>query len=324
MAVQTGEGMAISLLRILPNDLAEQLLGRLDKTVSDRLRTSLSSQTTQPTSEELDGALTEFFDLMRISHRGPVRSGNASETEPVQLTPVPSPSVEAQSPPPDPIIELRGLSTDKLLKVLDGEPPAVTALLLTVLDQPVASALLKGLPNEKRAAVAVRFSQPGNRNYTLVQQLARAVVDKGRRLAEQPSETPPDTRIVELAAMLRGLPREERKTLFASMAESDAALTDRVKEKLFRFEDVLKIDDRAVQGILAQLNLKVIAIALKGADEGVSTKVTNNISSRARELLQEEIGLLGSVSAEQLEEAQKEIVALIRQGDEDGKFTISE
>ena len=257
MAAQSGEAMAANLLRVLPGDLAEQVLGRLDKAVSARLRTGLYAPDTPP-AEELDAALNEFFDLLRISDRG--RTAGASDSD----RGMPSRSVEAQvgvilgggsirhpRPPPTRPSNSANCPSEKMLKVLDGEPPAVTAMLLTVLDQPTASAVLRGLPAEKRASVAVRFSKPGNRNYSLIQQLARAVVDKGRRLAEQPTETPADTRISELAGMLRGLPREERLTLFKSMNETDAQLTERVKEKLFKFDDVLKIDDRALQGILA-------------------------------------------------------------------------
>ncbi|MEO2089225.1 MAG: FliG C-terminal domain-containing protein, partial [Gemmataceae bacterium] len=191
-------------------------------------------------------------------------------------------------------------------------------------EPPTAAAVLKGLPAEQRVDVAVRFSLPGTRNYQLLQQLARAVVDKGRRLAEQPSEAAPDARITDLAAMLRSMPRPDRVALLEKMATSDKMLTDKVREKLFKFADVLKLDDRSLQGILAQLNLKSIALALKGADEAIAAKVTNNISSRARELLQEEIGLLGTVPPGETEAAQKEVTNLIRQGEEEGKFVLGE
>lgn len=328
MAAQSGDVMAATLLRLLPDDLTEQLLGRMDASVSVRVRENLDTLPAQVSTDEIDLALAEFFDLLRLSDRG--RALFTERTESGEYRPLARPpggQAAAQpepAPATDPITQLRDLPVEKLLKVLDGEPPAVTALILTVLDQSAAAAVLRGLPADQRVPVAVRYSQPGNRNYSLVQQLARAVAEKGKRLAEQPSETPADTRIAELAAMLRGLPRQERVSLFQAMGETDQQLTDRVKEKLFNFEDLLKLDDRSVQGLLAQLNIKTIATSLKGADEQMTAKVTNNISSRARELLQEEISLLGSVTPEQLIDARKEVVTLIRQGEEEGRFSLGE
>ena len=173
-----------------------------------------------------------------------------------------------------------------------------------------------------RVQVAMRFSQPGSRNYALIQKLARAIVDKGRRLAEQPAETPPDTRIADLAAMLRGLPRADRTAVFKSLGETDPELTARVKEKLFKFADVATVEDRPLQTMLQQLNLKTIATALKGADDAISAKVTGNLSGRARELLQEELSLLGSVSNTQVEDARKEILQLLMKAEEEGQISL--
>jgi flagellar motor switch protein FliG len=277
--------------------------------------------------------LAEFFDLLRIADR-------ARSLIPVELTPAPDspqPSTARGKkppapprpgmpppppPPPDPVDDLRDLSPEKLLKVLEGEPAAAVALVLTVLDMETAGAVMKGLPTEVRAQVAMRFSQPGSRNYALIQQLSRAIVDKGRRLAEQPTEPPPDARIADLAAMLRTLPRADRTAAFKTMKEADPQLTDRVREKLFKFADLAKVDDRPLQGMLQQLNLKVIATAMKGADDAIIAKVTNNISGRARELLQEEMSLLGAVSAAQVEDARREILMLLIKAEEEGAVTI--
>lgn len=335
MAAESGDEMAGTLLQVLPADVAEQVLGRLPAAVADRCRAAAEAAAGPPPAVALEAALAEFFDLLRILDRArqatepaaageyrPTAGGRPPATGGRPANPY-EPPVPLQ-PADDPIADLRSLPTDKLLKVLDGEPPAVIALILTVLDTATAGTVLKGLPTDQRAAVAVRFSQPGTRNYPLTLQLARAVSDKGRRLAEQPSETAPDARILELAAMLRNLPRQERIDLFTKMSETDPALCERVKAKLFKFDDVLRLDDRALQGLLAQLNLKVVAVSLKGADEAITAKVTNNISSRARELLQEEIGLLGAISAAQVEEARTEVVKMIAQGEEEGRFVVGE
>jgi flagellar motor switch protein FliG len=322
MAARTGEEMAVTLLRVLPPEVAEQVLARLDPAAAARLRPGLA-----PPPDELDPALTEFFDLLRIADRARALTAPAAgEYRPVagggtrgkrSGGPPPGPP-----PPPDPVIELRELPPDKLLKVLEGEPAAATALVLTVLDTDTAGDVMKGLPADLRVQVAMRFSQPGSRNYSLIQKLARAIVDKGHRLAEQPAQTPPDTRIADLAVILRALPRADRAAVFKTMSETDPELTARVKEKLFKFADLATVDDRSLQGMLQQLNLKTIATALKGAEDAVTAKVTGNLSGRARELLQEELSLLGSVSNVQVEDARKEVMQLLMKAEEEGSITL--
>lgn len=327
---QTGEEMAVTLLRALPPEVAEQVLGHMHPAAAARLRSALPATPAAPSPDDLSPALSEFFDLLRIADRArALASGDAVLAGENAQTPggkykgrgayVP-PTDEPR--PPDPVTELRDLPPEKLLKVLEGEPAAAVALVFTVLDTDIAGIVMRGLPTDVRAQVAMRFSQPGVRNYTLIQRLARAIVDKGRRLAEQPAQTPPDTRIADLAAMLRALPRNERKAVLDTMGGADAELTERVREKLFKFTDMAKVDDRSLQGMLQQLNLKTIAVALKGADESVAAKMTSNISGRARELLQEEMSLLGSVSAAQVDDARKEILKLLLKAEEDGSITI--
>lgn len=329
MAARSGDELAVTLLRALPPDVAEQVLARLDPAVAARLKAALPATPSPPPPDELDPALAEFFDLLRIADRARQLSSPtaAGEYRPVagggpRTRAGGGVSADGTPPPPDPINDLRDLPPDKLLKVLEGEPAAATALVLTVLDTVTAGAVMKGLPQDLRAQVAMRFSQPGSRNYALIQQLSRAIVDKGRRLAEQPAETPPDTRITDLAAMLRTLPRADRTAVFKTMNEADPALTQRVREKLFKFADIAKVEDRPLQGMLQQLNLKVIATALKGADDAITAKMTNNISGRARELLQEEMSLLGAVSAAQVEDARKEILQLLLKAEEEGSISI--
>lgn len=330
MAAQTGEEMAVILLRALPPEVAEQVLGRLNPSAAARLRAALPTTPSAPSPADLTPALAEFFDLLRIADRArALTAGDAVAGE--NSTAAPGSGYKGRGAwtppteeprPPDPVTELRDLHPEKLLKVLEGEPAAAVALVFTVLDTDIAGQIMRGLPANLRAQVAMRFSQPGVRNYPLIQQLARAIVDKGRRLAAQPAQAPPDTRIADLAAMLRALPRSERKAVLETMGGTDAELTERVREKMFKFADLAKVDDRALQGMLQQLNLKVIAVALKGADESVAAKMTSNISGRARELLQEEMSLLGSVTAAQVEDARKEILKLLMKAEEDGTITI--
>jgi flagellar motor switch protein FliG len=313
----TGEHLTAALLRALPPDLAEQLLGRMGP-AGDRLRAAVAAPAVPP-PEDLDAALAEFFDLHRILERGYVSTAVPAG----EYGPLAKPT-EAEPPPPeDPIESVKKLSIDRLVRALDGEPPSAVALVLGRLDPALAGTVLKGLPPEVRADIALRYSQPGPRNFALVNQIARVVAQKGNTLAEQPADAETD-RIADLAAMLRGLPRPERLALLQKIEATDFDLAAKLKAKLFRFSDLLKLEDRPLQQLLSQLNLRSIATALKGADPAISEKILKNISARSRELLNEEVEMLGSISAARVQEGQDEILTLLRQYEEEGKIVLEE
>ena len=320
MAGMTGNQIAVTLLRALPADAAEQLLSRLDAGASDRIRSQLRDSVGPPPDSDIDSSLNEFFDLYRIAERGLLPA--PPPPAPITLTSaVPAGQPE---PEPDPIAALRELPADRLSRALDGEPPAAVALLLSVLDKPAAAAVMKGLSQDQRAEVALRFSQPGYRNHAVVQRLARAVVERGTALPTEPPPTPAEDRINDLAAMLRELPRGERILVMLKVENTDPELATKVRAKLYKMEDLLKVQDRQLQTLLAQIDMKTLACSLKGVDERVSTKLSANISSRARDMLQEEIGLMGNISTQQVITAQAELMYLFRQFEEEGKITIEE
>jgi flagellar motor switch protein FliG len=320
----SGEQITTTLLKALPADLAEQVLKKLAPPVADRLRIQMATNTTPATPTQIDESLGEFFDLYRISERG---RALGILTDKAQAGKPGGPAPEDLGPDADgsdPIGSLRALPLDKLQKVLEGESPAAITLIMSVLEPANAAVILGGLPPEVRSDVAVRFTRPGDRNYSLIKQLAKAIAERGQKLEEALTTAAPEERISDLAMMLRKLPRPDRVALLQTMDTTDAELGQRVREKLYRFDDVLKLDDRATQGLLSQLNLKVIAKCLKGAEETISKKITNNISARARDLLQEELSLLGSVTPAQVEEARKEFLATLRQAEEQGTVTIAD
>lgn len=321
MAVLTGNQIAVTLLRALPADAAEQVLSRIDGGASDRIRGQLRDSVGPPLDADVDAALTEFDDLYRIYQRG-LLPPPPPPPAPVVLTPATPPG--QPEPEPDPILDLKGVPTDKLLRALDGEQAPAIALLLTVMDKPVATAVMKGLSQDQRADVAMKFSQPGGRNHAVVQRLAKAVAERARLLPDEPPPTPADDRIEDLAAMLRELPRAERILVLLKVENTDPELATKVRTKLYKMEDLLKVEDRQLQGLLAQIDMKTLACSLKGADEAVAAKLSANISSRARDLLTEEIGLLGSISNQQVTTARAELMYLFRQFEEEGKITIEE
>ena len=229
MADAPGEDVALLLLRALPTDVAGTILGRLGGEVAERLRKRLSTAPATPlTGNDLDAALGQFFDLQRIAGRTP----GTGEYRPVAPPPPAAPAT--------PVDELRGLPPDRLARALEGEQVGTIALILSCLDPTAAGQVMKRLPLDSRAEIAVRMTKLGARNQVLLQQLARAVADKGRRLGDVPPEPSQEEVITNLADMLRALPRGERFPVIRKIETVDAELAAKVMEKLSRIEDLLK------------------------------------------------------------------------------------
>lgn len=316
MADGPGEDVAVLLLRALPDDVAGAILGRMGGELANRLRKRLATPSVAPAKgEDLDAALTQFFDLQRIAERTPAAG---------EYRPVASPPPAESGTPANPIEELRSLPPDRLARALDGEQAGAIALILSCLDANAAGRVMKRLPVDIRADIAVRMTRLGSRNQVLLQKLARAVAEKSRGLNEAPPEPTRDQAITNLADMLRAMPRAERYPVIRKIEAVDPELAAKVLEKLTRIEDLLKIPDRQLQGLLAKLDVKTIAIALKNVASNIRGKVTSNMSSRSRTVLDEESELLGEVVSSRVQEAQAKVLALIRKGEEDGEIVMEE
>lgn len=316
MADTPGDDVALILLRVLPAEVAELILGRLDPAAAGRLRGRLRAAPAEaPPGTELDSALAHFFDLQRIAERAaiPVAGyGPASVAEPKPET------------PPNPIEEVRSLPPDRLAKALEGEQPGTVAMVLSCLDPAAAGAVMKRMPLEVRADIGLRMAKAGGRNASLIHRLAAAVAEKGRRLGELPPEPTQDELISNLADMIRAMPRPERMPVVRKIEITDPDLAAKVVERLLRIEDLVKIPDRQLQGLLAKLDVKTIATALKDVDPSVRNKVSSNMSSRARTVLDEESELLGAVPGSRVKEAQGKVLALVLKAEEDGEIVMEE
>ncbi len=306
MAKTSGEDVAILLLRVLPADVAETVLGQMTADAGSRLRTRLRSAPAEPPPpREMDAALAQFFDLRRIAGR---------------TVPPPNTAAVPPTPPANAIDELKTLSADQLARALSGEQPGAIAMLLSCLDPVATGQVVRRLPAEIRTDIAVRLTKSSTRNPTLLQPLAKAVVGKARQLKDSPPEPTQDELIHNLADMLRTFPRTDRTPIVQKLEDSDPELAAKIIERLYRIEDILRIPDRQVQMLLGKLDVKTVAVALKGAAPTLRQKVTSNMSSRSKTVLEEESELLGAIPDSTVREAQQKILAAIRKGEEDGQI----
>ncbi|AMV25638.1 Flagellar motor switch protein FliG [Gemmata sp. SH-PL17] len=312
MANAPGEDVAVLLLRALPADVAENVLGQMGADDGERLRIKLRTAPVEPPpANDLDAAVAQFFDIQRIAQRITAASAPPAPTEPAE-----------PEPPVSPIEELKTVSAEQLARALDGESSGAIAMLLSSLDAKTTGNVIRRLPPDIRPDIALRLTKPGPRNLALLQPLAKAVLEKVYKLKDVPPEPSQEELIQNLADMLRTFPRTDRTPVVLKLEETDPELATRVIEKLYRIEDIMRIPDRQVQMLLGKLDVKTVAVALKGAAPAIRQKVTSNMSSRSKSVLEEESELLGSIADSVVREAQTTVLAAIRKGEEDGQITM--
>jgi flagellar motor switch protein FliG len=125
-----------------------------------------------------------------------------------------------------------------------------------------------------------------------------------------------------LVEIINRADRGTEKLILEGLEQRDPELADEVRSRMFVFEDLINLDDRAVQLVLRQVEVANLAIALKGVSNAVRSKVMNNMSERAAVTLGEEIELLGPVRIQTVDEAQTEVVRMIRLLEEEGQIIV--
>lgn len=321
----SGEEAAAVLLRALPTDVLDLILTRLNPESSAKLRARIDLVRQRPTgTDRLDGALQTFFGAQRRLGQGgaDAEGGSGRPADPPAKKKVEKLNLATEADTPVAIHHLRDIPPDLLVRVLSDEQVPTVAMVMSVLDPSMATEVMKRFPAAKRPELAVRLTQRGSKNAELTEILAKAVVEKAIKLASAPPEPSSDDRIRNLAAMLRGLKREERMEIIEALNQSDPEACAKVKEQLYLFDDILRVEDRGLQTVLVELDMPTLAPALSGASEDVKAKILKNISSRARTMLDEEIGLLGTVAPAKVQMARTKVVGILRKFEEEGKIVI--
>ncbi len=209
----------------------------------------------------------------------------------------------------------------QLLNFIQYEHPQTIALIMAYLDTEQASAVLSALPAELQVDVARRLALMESTSPEILREVENILEHKLSTVVTQ--DYTQAGGVETLIAILNRVDRATEKTIIETLEVQDPELAEEIKKLLFVFEDIVLLDDRAVQLVLRQVDSHDLALALKGAGEEVMNKIKRNISKRAAQMLQEEIDYMGPVRLRDVEEAQQKIVAEIRRLEEQGQIIIS-
>ena len=209
----------------------------------------------------------------------------------------------------------------QLRSFIADEHPQVIALVLAHITADKASLVLSGLPPEQQAEVAHRIAVMDRATPEIIRNV-ESILERKLSSVLQPAEV---SRVGGLGPLVNIINRSDRSTerqIVEGLETLDAELAEEVRSRMFLFEDIVSLEDRAVQLVLRQVETSELAMALKGVGDTVRAKITGNLSERAAENLLEEADLLGPVRLAQVEEAQQSVIRTIRSLEERGEIMI--
>lgn len=216
---------------------------------------------------------------------------------------------------------LRKADADFLINLLRGEYPQTIALILAHIDPKRTADVIEGLEVEFGAEVLYRMARMDKVSPEMLNLIETSLGDRaalnleqGMRAAGGPSA---------VAEVMNYIAGSAEKALLESLAARDPEIAEQVENLMFVFEDIILLDDRAIQRVLQDIEMPDLALCLKKASEEVKDKILSNMSQRAIQGLEDEMDYLGSVRVKDVEAAQAKVVARIRQLEAQGEIALS-
>lgn len=217
---------------------------------------------------------------------------------------------------------LRRVDPQMVLSFLQDEHPQTITLVLAHMDPKQAAAVLSGLDEQVQADIAHRLAVMERTSPDVVKQVESYLQ---RRLSTvlQPNESAVVGGLQPLVDIINHSDRNTERLILEGLEQRSTELAEEVRARMFMFEDVTQLEDRAVQILLRSVDNKDLAVALKGVKDEVRDKFVSNMSERAGLSLVEDMDVLGPVRVKQVEEAQAAIIRQIRVLEESGDIVIS-
>ena len=216
---------------------------------------------------------------------------------------------------------VRKTDPSQLLNFIQDEHPQTIAMILSYLTPAQSAMVLGALPPEKQSDVAKRIAMMDRTSPDVIKEVERVLE---RRLASLVNQ---DYTVVggvdAIVNILNTVDRATEKHIMESLQIEEPELADEIRKKMFVFEDILLLDDLAIQRVLRDVDNNDLAVALKNANDEVQNVCFKNLSKRLAAMIKEDMDFMGPVRMKDVEEAQQKIVGVIRRLEDAGEIVIS-
>ena len=211
------------------------------------------------------------------------------------------------------------VNVDALTGYLQGEHPQTIAMVLAHLPPEISAEILMKLPEEGKGDIALRVAQLGQVPEEVVRDVDDALRTGLRDLGSGGAETGGVQALVDI---LNNADKTTEDIVMETLEEEQEDLAGEIKQLMFVFEDLLEVDDRGMREILKKVESSQLTLALKTASEEMKQKIVSNLSTRASEMLLEDLEVMGPVKLSEVETAQQEIVDAAKELEADGTITL--
>jgi flagellar motor switch protein FliG len=217
---------------------------------------------------------------------------------------------------------LRKADPQQLAKFIHNEHPQTIALVLSHLNSSQAAALLSSLPQDLQTDVAMRMAHIDQISPDIINKIAAVIEQKLKTLGEFSRESYGGVKAV--AEMMNRLDLNVGKDILNTIESHDAKLYETIRHLMFVFEDLMQLDLRDLKELIQKVDKKVLTVAMKGTSEQLKARIFSVLSQRSAEMLREDIEVIGAVKIREVETAQQQIIAVIREMEKDGSLSLQQ
>lgn len=318
----TGEQKAAILLRAIGEEAAAQVMKQLDPKEIKKLG-SFMNATAQISRDEEDSVISdfqaasatgevqfqgkEFIKSVLIKALGPEKAARIIES----MTRRSYPGLEA----------LKWVDIKTLVQLLKVEHAQTVAVILAHLESDQAGLVLAALPEAMRGDIAIRLATMEEVQPDVLEELSQSLQETLMASKGMGAQSLGGAEV--MADILTRMDKTNEGGIMAKIAEKSQPLADSIRALMFVFDDLIKVDDRGMQELMKEISKEDLPLALRGANPEIKDKFFKNMSSRAAEMLKEDMETKGPVKISDVEKAQQNILKVCRKLEEEGRIVIA-
>ena len=322
----TGEEKAAILLLSIDKNMAAEIFKNLRDEDVQKLTYYIANQKNVPPAMR-KGVLSEFYELCLA--QGYVTGGGVEYARDVLTEALGTQKcmevmrkisgVNRNKP----FKFLRDVSPLEVSNILRLERNQTVALVMSYMEPEQAAVVLSNMDEGRQPEIVKRIAKISKISPEILRQVEEKVKTKLTSFFTTSMGNDESMGINTVASILTSVDRGTEVKIFEQLEKEDIKMAEEIKKQMFVFEDIVKLDVRTIQKVISQLPNKELALAMKSTTEKVKNLVFGNMSSRAREIILQEIDMLGQVRLSEVLEAQQKIVAIILEMEKTGEIIIT-